>query len=175
MAKGRPRLTPEEYQSRLEAYCARYQVRPTPQGIPPFPAGQRETPQHREWIKLYKAHNRLARRQRGQCERCGGPVSDGSVFCEEHRASNSARTGGHGATAAQRRDLLKAQKGLCPVCARSVEVWDAVDHCHRTGELRGLVHPVCNQLLAFAETLGPAAVDNVRRYLWTESVRSPKR
>ena len=71
MPAGRPRLTPEAYQARLDAYCARYKVTPLATGIPPFPAGKRETAQHREWISLYKAQSRLARTERAQVE--GGP------------------------------------------------------------------------------------------------------
>lgn len=63
--KGRPRLTPEAYEARLKAYCVKYAVKPTPAGIPPFPTGQRETPQHRAWLALYKAHSRLARHADG--------------------------------------------------------------------------------------------------------------
>jgi hypothetical protein len=57
--KGRPGLTAEGYQARLDAYCVLYGVSVTPEGIPPFPSGRRETAQHREWIALYKAHRRL--------------------------------------------------------------------------------------------------------------------
>jgi hypothetical protein len=171
---GRPRLTPEEYQARLDAYCARYQVRPTPEGIPPFPAGQRETPQHREWIKLYKAHHRLGRRQRGQCERCGSPVSDGSVFCDSHRAASSGRAGGPGANADQRRALLAAQGGHCPICSQPVDLWDSVDHRHETRQLRAIVHARCGQLLGFAEVLGPEALDRARDFLWPKS-KAPRR
>jgi len=58
--KERPSHASDDYQRRLEAYCAQYGVSPTATGLPPFPAGRRETPQHREWISLYKAHRRLA-------------------------------------------------------------------------------------------------------------------
>jgi hypothetical protein len=57
--RGRPRLTPAEYAERLQAYCRRHGVTATPAGIPPFPAGRRETEQLREWLSLYKAHARL--------------------------------------------------------------------------------------------------------------------
>ena len=63
MPAGRPRLSPEAYEARLAAYCARYKVTPLATGIPPFPAGRRETEQHREWIALYKAKSRLSRRE----------------------------------------------------------------------------------------------------------------
>jgi len=167
MPKGRPRLTPEEYEGRLRAYCSAFAVKPNAQGLPPFPSGQRETPQHREWMKLYKAHNRMARRSRGQCERCGTPVSGDSIFCEAHRAANSAVTGGHGASADQRRALMDAQAGRCPICGEPVDLWDSVDHSHQTRAVRALMHQRCNQLVGVAEALGPEALDRVRLYLWT--------
>jgi hypothetical protein len=174
-AKGRPRLTPEDYAARLQAYCAAYAVQPNATGLPPFPSGRRETPQHREWMKLYKAHNRMGRRTRGQCERCGTPVSDGSIFCETHRAASSAHTGGHGASADERRVLLDAQGGRCPICGESVDLWDSVDHSHQTRAVRALMHQRCNQLVGAAESLGPAALDRVRQYLWTIVAKRPNR
>jgi hypothetical protein len=59
-AKGRPRLTEEVLAQRIAAYCARYGVGARNEaGFPAFPAGQRETPQHREWVVLFKAQSRL--------------------------------------------------------------------------------------------------------------------
>ena len=56
----RPRaLTQAAFDAQVQAYCAAYAVTRTPQGFLPFPAGQRETPQHREWVRLYKAWKRL--------------------------------------------------------------------------------------------------------------------
>lgn len=167
MAKGRPRLTPEEYEARIRAYCAKYSVKPNTQGFPPYPAGRRETPQHREWMKLYKAHSRMARRTRGQCERCGAAVSDGSIFCEAHRAAKPATTGDHGASSDQRRALFDSQAGRCPICGEAVDLRDSVDHAHPTSDVRALMHPRCHQLASAAESLGPEALDRVRLYLWT--------
>jgi len=56
---GRVSPTPQELENRVAAYCERYGVTPGPTGLPPYPSGQRETPQHREWIAVYKAHRRL--------------------------------------------------------------------------------------------------------------------
>lgn len=61
---GRPRVTPEELQARVVAYCKTYGVRPGPNGLPPYPSGKRETNQHREWIAVYKAQQRLTRDDR---------------------------------------------------------------------------------------------------------------
>jgi len=143
MPKGRPRLTPEEYEGRLRAYCAAYSVKPTAQGLPPFPSGQRETPQHREWMKLYKAHDRMARRD--------------------------------GASADQRRALLDAQAGRCPICGEPVDLSASVEHGPGPGEARALMHPRCNQLVGMAESLGPQALERVRQYLWTTVAKRPDR
>jgi hypothetical protein len=86
--KGRPRLAPEEYDARLKAYCGKYSVKPTPEGIPPFPSGRRETAQHREWLGLYKAHSRLQRHaegsasiapQRDRCPLCNASLKTASA------------------------------------------------------------------------------------------------
>ena len=129
--RGRPRLTPEEYATRVRAYCARYGVAGAPDGLPPFPKGRRETPQHREWMKLYKAHKRL-----------------------------------HGASAGERKALLEAQGGICPICNKSVELSDSLDHGHESRRPPALLHQACNQLVVAAESLGPQVVDRVRDYLW---------
>lgn len=77
---GRPPLRPEEIDSRVAAYCTRYGVTAV-DGLPPFPAGQRETRQHREWLVLYKARQRHARRvseavdaSRTACAVCARPL-----------------------------------------------------------------------------------------------------
>jgi len=59
-ATGRPRLTEEVLSQRIADYCTRYGVTARNEaGFPAFPAGQRETPQHREWVVLFKAQSRL--------------------------------------------------------------------------------------------------------------------
>lgn len=174
--KGRPRLTPEALETRIAAYCQRYRVARGPNGLPPFPTGKRETPQHREWIGLYKTHNRLGRRLRGQCERCSAPASDGSVFCAEHRAQNAGRAGNHGASLEARRALLADQGGRCPICAAKVDLWDSVDHGHAIGKVRAVLHPDCNRLVGLAEPVGPEGLSRLRAFLWPETAsKKPRR
>ena len=55
-------LTAEAFQERLTAYCRKYHVTFAASGLPPYPAGQRETPQHRAWMALHRAQKRLADR-----------------------------------------------------------------------------------------------------------------
>jgi hypothetical protein len=56
-------MTDEQVQQRVADYRDRYQVTAVNDaGFPVFPAGLRETPQHREWITLYQLFNRSRRR-----------------------------------------------------------------------------------------------------------------
>ena len=61
MPPRRKAVTPEEYDALLRDYCAAYGVAANADGSVAFPAGRRETPQHRAWVRLYKARQRLAR------------------------------------------------------------------------------------------------------------------
>jgi len=169
--KGRKRLTQEDLDARIAAYCKRHGVRPATSGLPPFPAGRRETPEHREWLGIYKLKNRLGRRGRGQCERCSEPASDGSVFCEAHRAGVAPRAGKDGATLSERRVLLESQDSRCPVCQRPVGLSDSIENRHGDGRTRGLLHQACNHLVGLAEAEGPEILDRLRAYLWPKANR----
>jgi hypothetical protein len=100
--RGRPRLTAEHLRERLIDYCGRYGVALNDEGLPPFPAGQRETAQHREWMSLYKARRRLSDR---------GP---GTADLERRQA------------------LLAAQRGRCAVCRKTLDLEDARLDGHET-------------------------------------------
>jgi len=43
--------------------------------------------------------------------------------------------------------MVRQQKGLCAVCGNPFTKKDipAVDHCHKTGVIRGVLHISCNQ------------------------------
>jgi hypothetical protein len=160
-AKGRPRLSPEELELRITEYCRRYQAARTDTGLPVFPTGKRETRQHREWIALYKTHDRLGRRMRGQCERCSEPAAAGSIFCERHRAPNA---GDGGPAPDERRRLLARQNHRCPVCGLALEGSDAVGFGHQ--EARAILHPSCARLATAALALGPEGLTRLRELLW---------
>ena len=54
-----------------------------------------------------------------------------------------------------REKLLQEQTGCCALCAQPV-VNDAVlDHCHKTGVIRGVLHRGCNALLGKIENNMP--------------------
>jgi hypothetical protein len=47
--------------------------------------------------------------------------------------------------------LFYKQKGLCALCSESSGKLLEIDHCHRTGRIRGLVHHRCNILISHFE------------------------
>jgi hypothetical protein len=153
--RGRRRLTPEELEARIREYCRRYGVTAPPDTLPPFPSGLRETPQHRDWMAVYKAHQRLGRRSRGQCERCAAPASDGSVFCEAHRAGPVSREAAPGA----------GPEG-CPICGRPVP--------RRGSGPAGTHHAACRRLAELAEAAGPETLERLRSHLWPERPATPR-
>ncbi len=59
---GRPPLTEDQVQARVDAYCQRYDAPTGPEGLPAFPTGKRETRQHREWLTVYRALQRFRQR-----------------------------------------------------------------------------------------------------------------
>jgi len=59
---ARPALSDDQVHDRVHAYCERYGVSAGPEGLPPFPSGRRESLQHREWLTVYRALQRLKAR-----------------------------------------------------------------------------------------------------------------
>lgn len=83
---GRPPLTEGIVAERIAGYCRRYDVSERNEaGFPAYPAGKRETPQHREWVVLFKAFSRVRARLAGRepaapsaaaaCPTCGRPFA----------------------------------------------------------------------------------------------------
>jgi hypothetical protein len=79
---GRPALTDDQVRDKVLAYCKSYDVSPGPEGLPPFPSGRRESLQHREWLTVYRALQRLKARSapaeapaEGSCPVCSRALS----------------------------------------------------------------------------------------------------
>ena len=65
--------------------------------------------------------------------------------------------------APQRQQMLQLQNNLCGLCNEEI-VDDAVlDHCHRSGELRMVLHRGCNALLGKIENNLPRNRISTRR------------
>lgn len=45
--------------------------------------------------------------------------------------------------------LVAKQKGICPVCRGRLQGCTAIDHCHKTGRARAVLHNRCNRGLGF--------------------------
>ncbi|MEU6538821.1 endonuclease VII domain-containing protein [Streptomyces sp. NPDC047000] len=76
-------------------------------------------------------------------------ASDGlSTRCKACRAAEG-RAGhlkrSYGMTEAERDELLASQKGLCVICLKEPGVH--VDHCHKTGRVRGVLCFNCNSAI----------------------------
>lgn len=81
------------------------------------------------------------------------------------RESHLRRT--YGITLEQYDDLLKKQKGCCPVCERhhtEIKGSLCVDHNHKTGEIRGLLCTYCNRYRVGHHT-DSELVARIARYL----------
>lgn len=66
----------------------------------------------------------------------------------------------YGITSIDYKELLEKQKGLCLICGKPERTRKnncdslrnlAVDHCHTTGRVRGLLCRACNTLIGLAE------------------------
>lgn len=124
---GRPPLTEDEVRDKVLAYCERYQVSPGPEGLPPFPSGRRETRQHREWMTVYRARQRLRARQARpadhppggpSCPFCSRAVGDREAVAVE-RAGWKARARLHPACA----DLVRLARQAGPEAVARLSEW----------------------------------------------------
>lgn len=116
-----------------------------------------------------QCHPERVHRARGLCETCyGNWLYENSPT---HRAQRQAGTkdwsdrnkakkkkSNHAARLKRRYGLTPdqvdvmrtAQDGACAICERPVDAL-AIDHCHETGRVRGLLCPPCNRALGFFE------------------------
>lgn len=116
------------------AYGKRYGVSPGPRGLPPFPSGQRETRQHREWLTVYRALQRLERRvaaaampkdapdaARLACPICARPIEPGLAVPYARRTQSARPASLHPSCA----ELARIAEALGPsaVAALGLFLW----------------------------------------------------
>jgi len=75
--------------------------------------------------------------------------------------------GRYGLTPQQVAEMKERQSGVCAICGKVPRRW-VVDHCHVTGEVRGLLCHGCNIHLPIIEDA--AFVDAAQRYLSSRSM-----
>lgn len=79
-----------------------------------------------------------------------------STYCEKFYRNKAelARANvlsGYGLTIDDYNSMLKYQNGVCKICLHPCTKRLAVDHCHKTGKVRGLLCASCNALLGCAK------------------------
>lgn len=104
-----------------------------------------ETPEHSRvrYNAEMAAYRRLRKEQ-------GRPIKDSVyVYAADKRAALFRK---YGLTPAQADTLLEAQSGGCAICQtpltldnRGKQEHSAIDHCHTTGRVRGVLCMHCNQ------------------------------
>lgn len=87
---------------------------------------------------LYKEHKRW--------------VEENPEAVREYRAKDKwtlqKRCARHGITPEEFWSIYEEQDGACPVCDKPIEAEDsAIDHNHKTGEVRGILCKTCNRAL----------------------------
>lgn len=74
----------------------------------------------------------------------------------------------YGIGADQKKRMYDEQHGLCDLCARPLSTnfmsEACVDHRHRDGKIRGLVHRMCNLIIAALED-NPSIISQGHSYL----------
>jgi hypothetical protein len=67
----------------------------------------------------------------------------------------------YGISLEEYRQRLEAQRRCCPICLKHESVLNvkmSVDHCHKTGKVRGLLCNPCNTALGFIKEDAEAAI-----------------
>lgn len=62
-----------------------------------------------------------------------------------------------------RSQLLEKQQGCCALCTEPVQEDAVLDHCHKTGQIRGVLHRGCNSLLGKIENNMPRSRVDIGR------------
>ena len=79
----------------------------------------------------------------------------------KRRARNLKR---YGLTEAQFQKMVERQHGHCDICRKPLPSKPHVDHDHKTGRVRGLVHWHCNRLIG-NNRYSPLMFRNAASYL----------
>ncbi len=69
----------------------------------------------------------------------------------------------YGITLEDYNEMYKKQKGLCKICNKSKRL--VVEHCHKSGKVRGLACDRCNQFLGYLEDVTIEFMDRIHTYL----------
>jgi hypothetical protein len=113
---------------------------------------------YREYFQTYHA-NRRPREMESQCRTCGAPIcrergemGQPKKYCDAECRQRYRAVATHGLGDGRYAALLNEQHGVCAICGSADPKGShgrsfAIDHCHSTGVVRGLLCSPCNQAL----------------------------
>jgi hypothetical protein len=103
-----------------------------------------------QYMQTYRAKNRERMNEQARKSHSASLVTRSY----EYRRNSFLKTK-YGITLDDYKKMLEDQNGLCLICGidtpRGNKSWH-VDHCHKTGKVRGLLCNYCNPRLGFYET-----------------------
>lgn len=86
-------------------------------------------------------------------------------YKQDGRTKNAQIKSRYGLTIQDISSMLKKQNGVCPICLESFDHRKRhIDHNHKTGKVRGLVHMQCNTLMGHAKD-NPEVLERAAKYL----------
>ncbi|MEV0369729.1 endonuclease VII domain-containing protein [Streptomyces sp. NPDC050636] len=143
-------------------------------------------------VSFKKAASDLRIEGSGGCVRCGETTSHAAFArkrsnldhcraqqpvvqpCRAASGRVDHRRRKYGMTEAQRDEMIASQMALCAICLKAPAVH--VDHCHKTGRVRGVLCFNCNSGLGLLRD-DPAAVNRAADYLegnaWKPTLVAP--
>jgi len=136
---------------------------------------QRRSDEYRAWAKEYRrTHKEQIRKKNAEWRRRNPEryLQHGKLYRQRHpekvrqvnrayyaktkekqreygRVSHLRRK--YGLSSKQVEVIWKNQNEVCALCLRPITGKKLVDHCHKTGKFRGLVHRKCNAILGMAD------------------------
>ena len=96
----------------------------------------------------------MPQKPQSNCVKCGDPISIKGAVCNSCRFLKRK----YGLSKRQRDQMLEDQEGQCFICLSDISFGKRgyskgsanVDHCHTTGEVRGILCGHCNSMLGHA-------------------------
>lgn len=120
---------------------------------------QKHKDQKRSYDQLYRRQNKIRRQILAENYRMNNSETVKAAYRRKHLKK-------YGLTLAQYEELIRKQNGRCVICKSLLENeirTPAIDHCHKTGMVRGILCQSCNSGLAFLKTV--ANLERAIKYL----------
>lgn len=124
----------------------------------------------KESDKKYRQANKERRKEYGK-KWCEANPEYHRKYCQENKEHirewkrNYDLVKKYGITIEKKRVLWQRTEGICKICRKAMDFDSTyVDHDHKTGKIRGLIHGNCNLFVGLLEK-NPERINNVKDYL----------